>query len=291
MTTSRGFEQESAPEVYKGALSPTSHLNLSRPGPIEANSPSTTALNMSSNNNIPQAIMPTAPMFQTLPTELLLEIFKHYIMMTPLKKPGTVVDQKRFAIINRTGYMSRICCLSGAMTFLSMEAYYSLNEFCFKAVDVVNFLTPYMTSLPPPLPPLRFRKFLRRIQVHIALEDFYNITDSAEYSLPAHQRRSTRHAVTTTKELFDYCPGARTLATLTDMSTGFYTLQQLELHIHTWFLHDEQTALAIVKEAGFALRARKVTVLAWREISVALEMAIVKPFPEIVDLISVNSAE
>jgi hypothetical protein len=241
-------------------------------------------------NVIPEALMPVGPMYQSLPNELILEIFKYYVLLTaPLHKVGMAIDQWRFDILNRLNCMKNIRSVSKAMSFLAMEAFYSVNVFVLKRVRVLNAAMPHGTSIPPALPPTCFRVFLRHIQVHVALEDFYNVLDAADYNVPLYLRRLTRRAITTAKELFKYCPGARTLSALTDASTGFCALDQLSLHIQTMLRFDDETALAVIKEAAFTVRARKVTISVSRghpEFSKKIVL-----FPELEALITVVSTE
>ena len=215
---------------------------------------------MSDLNIIPEAVMPVGPMFQQLPNELWLEILKIHMMVMPLCKSGTLIDKKRFDIINAMTFIGNLRLVSKTFAFLAMEAFYAGNHFVLRHINFNNHLSAWGTSMPPCLPPVCFRACLRRLHIDIPLEDTYFITQAGDYNLPLALRIPTRHPVRSVKDLMKYCPGARLLASLTNAIGGFPGLVHLDLHIWTDFRCGNEAALAVIKEAAFAVRARKVVV-------------------------------
>jgi hypothetical protein len=220
---------------------------------------------------------PVWPQYRKLPIELLLQIIKIYMGEYPLLKPNTVVAIKRFDIVNRMDCFNRIRRVSKLFNALVMEVFYSSHEFLFKAHG--NF------SLVPALPPIQFRHFLRRIQLHITFVDYFYIINPGKGKCNA-----TGCAVTSLDQLMVHCPGARILRSLTDVTTGSPGLVHLGLHIMAEFRHGEKAALAIIEEAAFTVRARNAFIIVLKPVSpaMAIEPA---PFPELCDLIAVEAVE
>lgn len=222
--------------------------------PFSSKTPSFTNVTMSNVNDIPEEVQPLGPMFRRLPVEILLEIFMYTMMGSPFYKRNSPVDKKRFDIINnfRPFMKSRLAWKPYSMAL--MRTFYRENEFIFK-----HFSTPFNrasiwnNSNPPTLPPVVCRASLRRIQVHISLTDHYSIIMPGDY-------KPTTQAIRTLDDLFMYSSGARLLRSLTNPSTGFANLDSLDLTIYMDFMHDSEKVLALIKQAGFVVRARKVTI-------------------------------
>ncbi|KAH7082295.1 hypothetical protein FB567DRAFT_103877 [Paraphoma chrysanthemicola] len=234
---------------------------------------------MAESNIIPEVVK----VYRGLPDELMLEIMKYYVL---LLFKSTVIDEKRFVILNRFKGFNNIRRTSKAVEFLVMEAFYSLNDFVFKDLSIRG---GEIVHFPPALPPTCFRAFLRRVEVHVTLEDKYGAPSTiTDPDAPAYLRRPTMHAITNVTELFEHCPGARTLSCLTDFSTGFCSLHHLNIHVHAKLHHDVQTGLDMFRQAGFAVQARKVTLSAWKQPPTSLEEL---RYPEVEALIQVASKE
>jgi hypothetical protein len=213
---------------------------------------------MSDSNIIPNEVQPLGPMWQRLPIEVTMDILGHAIMLVPVyNKPGRVVDKKWFGILTGLGMFikSRQYCKPFPMAM--MKAFYQGNDFVFEREPTTHHSTPWLTSAAPALPPQVCRGFLRRIQITLRLEDFYNVPQS---TMPGDYKPMRRCAIRSVEELFKYSPGARCLRTLTDESDGFCNLDSLDLIIITDFRMGDEAALELIEEAAFAVRARKVTI-------------------------------
>jgi hypothetical protein len=220
---------------------------------------------------------PVWPQYRKLPVEPLLQIIKTYLGEYPLLMPNTVVAIKYFDIVNRIDCFNRIRPVSRLFNALVMEVFYSSHEFLFKAHG--NF------SLVPAFPSIQFRHFLQRIQLHITLVDCFYIINLGKGKCNA-----TKCAVTSLDQLMMHCPGARILSSLNDVTTGSPGLVHLGVHIMAEFRHGEKTALSIIEEAAFTARARNAVIIVLKPVSptMAIEPA---PFPELCDLIAVESME
>jgi hypothetical protein len=212
-------------------------------------------VNMANLNIISDAVVTLGPMWKQLPCELVLLIIKYIFLQHPWSKPGLVVDKNRFDIVNRMGKLIKLRHLASKTCSVSvMEYFYAGNDFVFKAFPVQNCEGPWCMSLPPAFPPVLARGFLRRIQVHLAFESLCIITMPVGYNkLNGH----TSQRIQSAHDLFKYCTSARILRTLTRAGTGFGNLDRLDLHLEVDF---DESALAIFREAAFAVRARTVAI-------------------------------
>ncbi|KAH7392163.1 hypothetical protein DE146DRAFT_132712 [Phaeosphaeria sp. MPI-PUGE-AT-0046c] len=212
---------------------------------------------MSATVVIPEEFIPMGPMWQKLPLELVWEILLFTWMLDkPYCTPGRVFDKTRFDIINRLGRFTKIRSLGKTFSVQCMQLLYLNNDFVFKAFHVVNNRAEFGLSLTAPLPPLHYRGLLRRMQIHLVLEDYY--------CDPLPGDRFTRLALRTADNLLKYSPGARLLQNLTSASKGFSNLELLDLHIHTDFrFNNEGESFDLVKAAAFTVRAREVMIGCW----------------------------
>jgi hypothetical protein len=237
-----------------------------------------------SSNIISESVSATGPTYQRLPNELIFELLKNLLLLPPISRPGVIIDKKRFDILNALNSFLNIRRVNKMFNAMAMQAFYLANDFTFKATEIFNHSSPWKTSLTPALPPAHFRHYLRRIQIHITLEDYCTLTD------PGNDLASTRHQITSVEDFFAVSPGARMLRDLTCGPTGFGNLDFLDLHIYTDFCFDKQMALALVKEAAFAVCARCVEVVV--EAPAGDGMVVSTPWcPELAELVAVKCWE
>jgi hypothetical protein len=202
---------------------------------------------MSDHNDISKEVQPLGPMWIRLPLEIVLEIVIYTMMAQRIYNNGKVIDKDRYDFINNFRPFKEYRRLTWPWprsTF--MKAFYSGNDFVFKVNCPFTRL-----SVPPALPPVVCRRFLRRIQIHIGLKDHYDIIMPGDY-------RATK-IIRSVADLFKYSSGARILRDLTSTS-GFGNLEVLDLHILSHFAHGHEAALALVEKAGFVVRARNVSI-------------------------------
>lgn len=230
------------------------------------------------SNIIAESFPATGPMYQRLPNELIWEIIKHLLLLPPVSRPGVIVDKKRFDILNALPLLLRIRSVNKMFAIMAMQAFYLANDFTFKAISYVNNMTPWCTSLAPALPPARLRSYLRRVQVHIVLEDFFTIT------APGGDMPASRYQVLSVDMFFAVSRGARLLRDLTSALGGFANLDFLDLHIYTDFRFEKHAALKLVRQAAFVVRARCVEVVV--EAPAEGEWC-----PEVAELVAVEGVE
>jgi hypothetical protein len=238
-----------------------------------------------SSNMIPESVPAIGPMYQRLPNELIFEVIKDLLLLLPpVSRPGVIIDKKRFDILNALNCFLNIRRVNKTFDAMAMQAFYLANDFTFKATEVFNHKSPWKTSLAPALPPAHFRNYLRRIQIHITLEDYCTITNSGK------DNASMRCQITSVEDFFAVSLGARMLRDLTCGLTGFSNLDFLDLHIYTDFCYDKQMALGLVKEAAFVVCARCVQVVI--EAPAGDGMVASTPWcPELAELVAVKCEE
>ncbi|KAF1919192.1 hypothetical protein BDU57DRAFT_133058 [Ampelomyces quisqualis] len=205
---------------------------------------------------IPEYVAPVGPMFQRLPVEITLKIIEQLVLVGPRYKPQAI-DQKRFGILNAFGSFIKMRSINKTFCQWIMEVFYHNNDFLFKHITVCNWKSWCETALGPCLPPTWVRGFLRRITVHICLEDNYRILTPHDANNPSGPSTITPGTIGSVEDLYRYCPGARVLRDLTDASKGFSNLNTLHICLYTNFNagHDQKT-LDIIRQAGFRVRAR-----------------------------------
>lgn len=207
---------------------------------------------MSATVVIPEEFIPMGPMWQKLPLELVFEILLYTWMLDkPYCIPGRIYDKQRFDIINRLSRFVKIRSINKAFAVQCMQLLYLNNKFIFKAFYVVNGHAELGLSLPPPLPPVHYRNFLRRMEIHLVLEDHY-FTKPGDYK---------RRPFESPGELLKFSPGAKLLKNLTSTDEGFPKLKLLDLHIHVNLFYNEKgSSFDLIEGAGFTVRAREVII-------------------------------
>lgn len=202
------------------------------------------------NNNIIPAMVPAVgPQYTVFPPEILIKIFKYAVMRTDEDKEGRVVNSENFFLINNLGPFQYLRRVSKMFSVLSTIAFYEVNEFRFRIPgprDTKNRDRPYLARLPP----LRVRNSLRCISIEIQLYDYYT-TEPLSLEI---------NRIIDLTDFFKYCHGARQLRDLTTFGIGFGALEVLNITIVTDFQYEG--ALALVKSAGFSVKAGKVKVVA-----------------------------
>ncbi|KAF2125794.1 hypothetical protein P153DRAFT_298850 [Dothidotthia symphoricarpi CBS 119687] len=208
---------------------------------------------------MPVTIPALGPQFNRLPNELLLEIFKHAVMLPSACELGDVIDEKTFKILLNVGPFARLRRVCKTFSALAIQVFYECNKFMFTQKDIADNITKWQTSLPAQVPWSGVRHFLRRMTIHITLEDFFMTLSPEQAALPPSARQFTLEPLTNVQQLLEYCPGAVQLHGLTNALTGFSSLHNLDLHIST----DVRTNnvgrfLRVLEDAGIKVRARKV---------------------------------
>ncbi|OAK99270.1 hypothetical protein IQ06DRAFT_294664 [Phaeosphaeriaceae sp. SRC1lsM3a] len=216
---------------------------------------------MSTTVDIPEEFVPMGLMWQKLPLELVWEILLYtWMLEKPYCTPGRVFDKTRFDIINRLTRFTKIRSLGKTFSVQCMQLIYLNNDFVFKASHIINSRSELWLSLPPPLPPLQYRGYLRRVQIHLVLEDFYSILQ------PGNSSKLNCIPFRTPDELLKYSPGAKLLQDLTSAGKGFPNLELLDLHIHVELRFNAKgESFALIKAAAFTVRARDVMVSSYEQ--------------------------
>jgi hypothetical protein len=222
-------------------------------------SQSLTTLNI---NAIPEVVLPYGSLFSRLPNELLFMIMKWYMLIGPLYIPGRVVLRGWYNMINGFDCLKRIRTLNKSFHDLVMQCFYEFGLFSFKVeVGVKSYPCTFT-------PPTFFRHHLRRIQLQLFLD--------------------VNNDMTTVKELMAGSSAARLLHDFNSDTVGFTNLVDLVLDLHM----DSETAsdgdepvMAVIKKAGFSVRAREVKVIAHR---VNYRLRDYDPFPELAALVAVE---
>jgi hypothetical protein len=206
---------------------------------------------MVDKNFIPKEVQSMGPMWRGLPSEILLDIIIYSMMDSAFYNNSKAIDRNRFDIINnfRPFKNYRLAWKPWSRSTF-MKALYSGNDFVFKHEQ--NQLSRFNNSVPPALPPTVCRGFLRRIQMHVALCDHYDIIIPGDY-------KATTQVIRSPRELFMYSSSACVLRDLTGTS-GFANLEILVLHIYSDFIHGHRDALAVIEKACFVVRARHVSI-------------------------------
>lgn len=208
---------------------------------------------------IPAAVAPFGPQFSRLPDELIAQIFKLVAtsMFPASSRFNEIIEPKMFAILNRHYAFRRIRSVSATWATFFMQAFYENFTFRFQHVQPYNLWSPYLTSIPAPLPRPNLRHHLRSLRIEIVLENYY--FTAQDTSLPLTTPRSLRK-ITTPSQLLVFCPAARQLHSLTNPWTGFSSLARLELCVRTDFRHFplDDEFLRVLDELEFVVRAGRV---------------------------------
>jgi hypothetical protein len=207
---------------------------------------------MATANIIPRAVTAAGTMFQRLPNEVVLPLLGYLFMV---QGP---MDKNKYDIIKNDFLNVSLASLNFAN--MAIEAMYMYNDFVFTQPRVCNNKALWYTSLPPAVPAPIFRHYLRRIEVHIALEDYFFITKPGDYDADDEKHKLTRTPINSAKQLLKYSDGARFLHDLTKAADGFDRLESLDLHIYADFRYDGGAGLIAIREASFAVKAKKVTI-------------------------------
>jgi hypothetical protein len=203
---------------------------------------------MSKLNVIPEKVM-MGPMWQRLPYDLIVIIMRLMFLQERWTKPGLVIDKHRFDTLNhfKDGIEFRSFA-TGTSSISVLKYFYSSNDFAFKMLRYRDSFGQYGTKIPPALPPILARRFLRRIEVHLKFEPCY------------HSLAGDYNSFQSVEELFKYCPAASTLRDLTQANTGFRNLDRLVLRLDVDF-KDARAAMSLFQEAEFTVRARAVAII------------------------------
>jgi hypothetical protein len=210
-----------------------------------------TFLTMSDFKFIPKAAVLQGSLWDRLPYDVIFIIMKFFLINYPWCRPGMVIDKKRFDIFNRMRLVSQLRFLmsdSGSISLL--EHFYGHHNFFFTTITMAY--GRQATTAAPLLPPLAARPLLRRIQIHIAIENQQFSRGPGGYMY---------HAVDNAADFVKLFPAARTLRNLTNAGEGFSNLDRLAIHLDM-NCTDDASALALFEEAQFAVRARVVVVTA-----------------------------
>jgi hypothetical protein len=206
---------------------------------------------MSNTNFIPSSVVLTGSLWDRLPYDIIFIILKIFLAQYPWSVKSVVIDQKRFDIFNRMRLVSQLRALvsdTGGIGVL--EHFYARHTFIFSTITKSNGGGCEATTTGPLLPPLAARPLLRRIQIHLAMENQYSIGEPGAYM------HCTVHCAAALVKLF---PAARTLRTLTDAAAGFANLDRLHVHLEM-ACNSTASALRLFEDAQFVLRARVVVV-------------------------------
>jgi hypothetical protein len=205
---------------------------------------------MSNFNVIPKSAVLQGSLWDRLPYDIIFIIIKFFLIHYPWCRPGIVIDKKRFDIFNHMRLVSQFRFLMSSSGSISvLEHFYDYHDFFF-TTNTMAFGRQALTTAPL-LPPLAARPLLRRINIHIAIENRYllSVPGGCKY-----------RAVDNAADLVKFFPAARTLRNLTSARDGFANLDRLQLHLEM-ACSDDASALALFEEAQFAVRARVVVVV------------------------------
>ncbi|KAF2824809.1 hypothetical protein CC86DRAFT_47247 [Ophiobolus disseminans] len=212
-----------------------------------------------SNLNIIQATVPAqGPMFQRLPNEILLYIFKIAMAVGSDQDQVDVIKKGDFKIMLPFTII-KTASVSEHFKDLAFQAFYEANKFAFFNVGISG-KTLWSTSMPPAMPPLAMRQFLRRIQIDFGLEDWYTPAQAGGVNAPLSRTPRAHTPITNVTEWMRNVPAARSLAALTNATTGFSSLGSLELHLELNLRGCQVAFLAMFRAAAFAVRAGSVSV-------------------------------
>ncbi|KAJ4361961.1 hypothetical protein N0V83_010902 [Neocucurbitaria cava] len=232
-------------------------------------------------DNMPYVVIPaevpaTGPQFQSLPDELLLEIFKH------LLASNNVIDAQHYSCLKLVR-LAKLRKVSKFFSSVTDEVFYKLNFFKFfpPGIGKDGVVHPDC-RLPAVLPHPRVRQHLRRIQMAIVLTDHYWVDhpggDKDKFGNP----KQVQIPIATADQLIEHCPGARQLHTLTDDTEGFCNLRELELRVYVnEGCRHAESVLDVAAAAGFSVKAGKLRVSVLN-----LEAQPIKGHPELVKHIS-----
>ncbi len=180
---------------------------------------------------IPATVPASGPQFTHFPAEVLVMIFNWAIWLELRKtrpvsateeeedddiwSPFAQINEMRFSAINKgNGPLSRIRLVSKECADLVMVAFYETNFFRFAPpCGLRGFInqTPWLTTIPPALPPIVYRKNLRRMHLEIFLEDqFWTFKPGNLKAIP-NARGMFPNYFTSVNELMAFSPGARLL--------------------------------------------------------------------------------
>lgn len=218
-----------------------------------------------SNSNIPPELVAMGPGFRRFSAELLLKIFRLLVAncLGSLAAPTEghliefVMNQASFwNCFGATEFLNILHVCKGFNSLLQ-QAFYEFHKFKLVCTDPIRW-GRFRAVRPPALPPVDWRYFVRRLHIEIPLHDWW-VPDQPGGTYPV-----IRNKITTVAELMEYCPGARTLASLTDETTGFGRLDHLELDIlvYVHFRKELKGAIQVFRDAGFSVRAGTVVVKA-----------------------------
>ncbi|KAF1842980.1 uncharacterized protein K460DRAFT_367899 [Cucurbitaria berberidis CBS 394.84] len=217
---------------------------------------------------IPAAVEPSGPQFQRFPNELLLEIIKYSVALSPDSKLGNVVDKKYFYFLNSLGPFFKLRKVSKLFASLATRAFYEVNYFKFVSINAKPGQKALDTTIPMLLPPIHVRGYLRRIHLAICLADFFTTTNRGD-EVPQAQRWCAQHRITTIQDLFAHCYGARHLRALSDHTLASGRLSEVNLHILTDFRFLDaanfKATMALFTEALFVVTAGKVQITVTNE--------------------------
>jgi hypothetical protein len=206
---------------------------------------------MSNTNSIPSSVVMTGSLWDRLPYDIIFIILKIFLAQYPWAVKSVVIDQKRFDMFNRMRLVSQLRALvrnTGGIGVLGH--FYARHTFVFTTITKNCGWNREFLTTGPLLPPLAARPLLRRIQIHLAIENQYSIGEPGAYM------HCTVHCAAALVKLF---PAARTLRTLTDAAAGFANLDRLHVHLEM-ACNSTASALRLFEDAQFVLRARVVVV-------------------------------
>ncbi|KAH7382231.1 hypothetical protein BKA66DRAFT_441814 [Pyrenochaeta sp. MPI-SDFR-AT-0127] len=211
---------------------------------------------------IPATVSGDGPQFNKFPNEIFLEIIKYTVMLSPDTKNSRAVDSRYFAMLNAVGPFHRMRKVSKLFASLATVAFYENNNFDFRVLNpVLDDSSPWRTSAAAALPPVHARMFVKRMQILITLEDFFFMGPPGGKIVAKGQLKVVQHPITTVNQLRTFSLGARQLLTLTNVTTGFGNLEELDLSIYTDFRYrSTETILAVMAAAKFSLAADKVQI-------------------------------
>jgi hypothetical protein len=206
---------------------------------------------MSNTNFIPSSVVITGSLWDRLPYDIIFIILKIFLAQYPWAVKSVVIDQKRFDMFNRMRLVSQLRALvrnTGGIGVLGH--FYARHTFVFTTITKNCGWNREFLTTGPLLPPLAARPLLRRIQIHLAIENQYSIGEPGAYM------HCTVHCAAALVKLF---PAARTLRTLTEAAAGFANLDRLHVHLEM-ACNSTASALRLFEDAQFVLRARVVVV-------------------------------
>jgi hypothetical protein len=181
--------------------------------------------------------------------ELWLVILQYFFASLASFKSGrTVIDDKLFELNLGGGILSRFRRVSKNFAACAFEAFYQIYEF--KFAEVWSRCGAYQMMR---FPPFSLHKCLRSIQVVVHLHDYWMAwVPGADTSVYA-ANGWAQTAIVSATSLLAHCAGARALLVVSRMPF----LNSLDIKIDTSF-RNPQAAIAVIKSAGLAVRAREV---------------------------------